>query len=111
MAYDEGLAQRIRDHLDRGHDPWEAKQMFGGLCFLVGGHMAFGVLGDEIMVRLGKENWADAIARPHARAMDFTGRSMKGLVYVGAAGLDADADLEDWLERGLAHARSLPPKR
>lgn len=111
MAYDEGLAHRIREHLDDLPDPWEEKKMFGGLCFMVRGHMAFGIVGEELMVRLGKSRWESALARPHAREMDFTGRSLKGMVYVGTQGIDADGDLGSWLEQGIANARELPPKK
>ena len=110
MAYDEGLAQRIRETLDDVDDPWEEKRMFGGLCFMVRGHMAFGVLGEDLMVRVGAERWTDALARAHAREMDFTGRSMKGMVYVGAEGTADDGELASWVEMGLLNARSLPAR-
>ncbi len=84
--------------------------MFGGLCFLCGGNMACGIVGDELMVRVGPEAWPDAVRRQHAREMDFTGRSMKGMIYVGAAGFAEDEDLATWVERGTTYARSLPPK-
>jgi hypothetical protein len=84
--------------------------MFGGLCFMVGGNMCFGVLGDEIMVRVGPDAYLEALGLPHAREMDFTGRSMRGMVYVDPDGISEDADLVTWLQRGLACARSLPPK-
>ncbi len=109
MAYDEQLADRIRraagDELGVGE-----KKMFGGLCFLLHGNMAFGVVGDELMVRVGPDAWAEALRQPHAREMDFTGRSMKGFVYVGVDGLAEDADLQAWLDRGVAFAGSLPAK-
>jgi TfoX/Sxy family transcriptional regulator of competence genes len=110
MAYDEGLAQRIRDHL--GDDPRiDERKMFGGLAFLSRGNLACGIVGDELMVRVGPDAWPDALARPHAREMDFTGRSMKGMVYVAVEGLAADDDLHAWIDRGLAYAQSQPPKR
>src|SRR5260370_29885199 len=61
--------------------------MFGGLCFLCRGNMACGIVGEELMVRVGPEAWPDALSQPHARAMDFTGRSMNGMVYVGVDGV------------------------
>ncbi len=79
MAYDEGLAQRIREALDDRPGIAERK-MFGGLCFTLNGNMACGVTGDELMVRVGPDKHAEALERPHARKMDFTGRPMKGLV-------------------------------
>ncbi len=75
-----------------------------------GGNMSFGVLGSEIMVRVGPDAYAAALQLPHAREMDFTGRSMRGMVYVDSNGISEDDDLEAWLQRGLAYARSLPPK-
>ncbi len=112
MAYDEGLAQRIRETLAHRDDVVE-KKMFGGLCFMVRGHMTCGVMSDkydDIMVRVGKDGFDDAISQLHAREMDFTGRSMKGMVYVAPEGFESDADLEAWVGRGVANAESLPAK-
>ena len=109
MAYDEGLAQRIRETLSDRDDVVE-KKMFGGLCFMVRGHMSCGIVKDELMVRVGKEAYEDALAQPHVREMDFTGRALKGMVYVAAEGFESDADLVAWVERGKANAESLPPK-
>ncbi|HKJ24126.1 MAG TPA: TfoX/Sxy family protein [Myxococcota bacterium] len=109
MAYDEGLAQRIREALEEREDVSE-KKMFGGLAFLLGGNMSVGIVGDELMVRVGPDAWASALAQPHAREMDFTGRAMKGFVYVAAEGVEDDGDLHGWVERGVAFAGSLPPK-
>lgn len=86
------------------------KKMFGGLCFLVGGNMCCGVVNEESMVRVGPEAYTECLAEPHAREMDFTGKPLQGLIYVAPAGLAADADLNDWVRRGLAFAGSLPPK-
>ncbi len=109
MAYDEALAERIRDLLTRRSDVAE-RRMFGGLCFLVGGHMACGIVGDELMVRVGPEAYEDRLARPHARVMDFTGRISKNMVYVGIQGFETAEALEDWVGAGVAFAGSLPPK-
>lgn len=84
--------------------------MFGGLCFMVNGNMCFGVVGSELMVRVGPEAYEATVSLPHAREMDFTGRSMRGMVYVAEAGLSEDDDLEVWLDRGLRFASHLPPK-
>jgi hypothetical protein len=109
MAFDEGLVERIR--AATGADPsMSERKMFGGLCFMSGGNMCFGVLGDEVMVRVGPDAYVEALGRPHVREMDFTGRSMRGMVFVDPAGIAEDDDLEGWLQRGLAFARSLPPK-
>lgn len=109
MAYDEGLAHRVREALSDRSDLTE-KKMFGGLCFLLGGNMAAGIVGDELMLRVGKDAYEDALARPHAREMDFTGRALKGMVYVGAEGFAEDTALEEWLGLAVAFAGSLPPK-
>ena len=81
-----------------------------GLAFLLRGNMCVGIVGSDLMVRVGPEAHDDALRRPHARPMDFTGRPMKGFVYVAAAGYESDADLRDWVARGVAFASSLPPK-
>jgi TfoX/Sxy family transcriptional regulator of competence genes len=109
MAYDEGLAHRLRELLEDREGIAE-KKMFGGLAFLLHGHMCCGVVGDELMVRVGPEAYADTLARPHAREMDFTGKPLRGMVYVATEGFDADGDLRAWVERGVAFASSLPPK-
>ena len=109
MAYDEGLAQRIRETLAETGGVVE-KKMFGGLAFMLGGNMCVGVNGDDLMVRVGPEAWAEALAQPHAREMDFTGKPLRGFVYVAPAGFESDADLEAWVERGVRFASSLPAK-
>ena len=109
MAFDEGLAQRIRELIEDEKGIVE-KKMFGGLCFLASDNMCCGIVGEELMVRVGPDAYAECLTRPHAREMDFTGRAMKGMVYVGVEGFEADEDLESWLRQGLAFAGSLPPK-
>ena len=109
MAFDEGLAQRIREALDEP-DGLSEKKMFGGLCFLVGGNMACGVIGEELMVRVGPDAYADSLEEPHAREMDFTGRALRGMVYVSAEGTEDDAELSAWVTRGANFAASLPVK-
>jgi TfoX/Sxy family transcriptional regulator of competence genes len=109
MAYDEGLAQRIREVVDEQQTVTE-KKMFGGLCFLASGNMCCGVVGDELMVRVGPDAYAECLDHPHAREMDFTGRAMRGMVYVSSDGIDEDEDLDAWVMRGLAFAESLPAK-
>jgi TfoX/Sxy family transcriptional regulator of competence genes len=110
MAYDEGLAARVRDILD-GVAGLAEKRMFGGLAFMVGGNMCCGVVGDELMVRVGPDAHDDALTQAHARPMDFTGRPMKGMVYVAPAGLKTAKALSAWVKRGLTFARSLPKKK
>ncbi|MFH1809891.1 MAG: TfoX/Sxy family protein [Pseudomonadota bacterium] len=108
MAYDEGLAERIREHVD-GFEPAERK-MFGGLSFLVAGNLACGVIKDELIVRVGPEHFGSALKKKHARAFDFTGRPMKGWVTVAPAGFEDDSDLASWVRMGLDFAATLPPK-
>lgn len=110
MAYEEALADRVREVLA----PREAvseRKMFGGLAFMVGGNMACGVMGTEIMVRLSREEAERALEAEHARRMDFTGKPMTGMIYVAEPGIAADADLAEWVEAGADHAASLPPKQ
>ena len=109
MAYDEKLADRVRDVL-AGEDGVTERKMFGGLAFMVGGHMACGIVGDDLMLRLGAEGAEQALEHAHVRPMDFTGRPMTGMVYVGPAGVRGGA-LRTWVGRAVAFARSLPPKQ
>ena len=109
MPYNEVLAQRIRATLTE-HDAVDEKKMFGGLTFMLNGNMCCGIIRDDLMVRVGPEQQADALAQPHARELDFTGRPMRGMVVVAAAGLDNDADLQAWVQRGVAFVSGLPAK-
>jgi hypothetical protein len=109
MPYDEGLAQRVRTALtdEAGVDE---KKMFGGLAFMLHGHMCCGVIKDTLMVRVGPEQYAAALARRHAHELDFTGRPMTGMVVVEPAGLASNAELGDWVGHGVRYASSLPPR-
>ena len=109
MAFDEGLAQRVREALAHRADLSE-RRMFGGLCFMLGGNMCCGIVGEELMLRVGPEAYQDVLSLPHAREMDFTGRAMRGMVYVGTEGLADDTRLNDWLTPAVAFAGSLPAK-
>ena len=108
MAYDEALADRVRDVFGPDSDLSERK-MFGGLAFMLRGHLCCGVVGDELMLRLGPDLAAEALRKPQVRPMDFTGRPMKGMVYVAPSGLRGRA-LRAWVEKAATHARSLPAK-
>ena len=108
MAYDEGLAARVRALLASRADVSERK-MFGGLTFMVGGNMRCGVNGDELIVRLDPGREDDALASPHARPMDLTGRRMRGFITVRPDGL-AGSHLDRWVHEAAARAGSLPPK-
>ncbi len=109
MPYDEQLAERVRA-VFQSEPGYTEKKMFGGVCFMVGGNMAVGVTGSDLMVRPGPDAFEAAMALPYARPMDFTGRPMKGFVYVESAGIATDAGMAEWVERGAAFARSLPAK-
>lgn len=109
MAFDEGLAQRVREALAHRADLSE-KKMFGGLCFLLGGNMCCGISGDDLMLRVGPEAYEEVLSRQYAREMDFTGRALRGMVYVGPPGLGTDAALAAWLEPAVGFAGGLPPK-
>jgi TfoX/Sxy family transcriptional regulator of competence genes len=100
VSYDEKLAARVRALLAKRDDVVE-KKMFGGLCFMVGGAMCCGLTKTDFMVRVGAEQYDEALAQPHVRPMDFTGRPLKGMVYVSPEGLRTNAALARWVRRGL----------
>jgi len=110
MAYDEDLAERIRE-LMAGEPGVTEKQMFGGLAFLLGGNMAVGASGQGgLMVRVPAEETEALVAEPHARPFEMRGREMQGWLRVDAEGLETEAELAPWVQRGVAYARSLPAK-
>lgn len=109
MAYDEGLSQRIREILV----DWpgiEERRMFGGIAFLFRGNMSVGVLKSDLMVRVGPENYDKALNQSHVRPMDFTGKPLKGFVYVDSSGYESDGQLAAWVQRGIDFASRLPAK-
>jgi TfoX/Sxy family transcriptional regulator of competence genes len=106
MAYDEALAARLRALLARRGGVAELK-MFGGLCYMLDGKMLVGVIGADLMVRVGPESYEEALARRHARPMDFTGRPLTGFVYVAPAGYRG-ASLGKWVEEAAAFVATLP---
>lgn len=110
MAYDEILAQRMNDYF-KGRDDVEVKKMFGGLCYMVSNHMCCGITGDTLMARVGPDAYAQSLAKKHVREMDFTGKSLKGMVYVSPEGISTDSDLQEWIGICEAFIRSLPPKK
>ncbi len=109
MAYDKGLARRVRKQMEI-LPGFAEKQMFGGLCFSIFGNMAVGVVDRELIVRVGPGAYAGAVKLPNARLFEFTGKPIKGWVTVSAGGIGADGELQSWLARGLDFAGSLPPK-
>lgn len=109
MPHDTRLAQRIRDAL-RGRAGVTEKKMFGGVAFLLDGYMFVGVAGDALMARVGPANDEAALRMQHVREMDFTGKPMRGYVFVDAPALASANDLNDWLQRAAAFVATLPPK-
>lgn len=109
MAYDEGLAHRMREMLGE-RDDIEEKQMFGGLSFMLNGNMSVGIIKDDLCVRADPDRFEELLTRPGAREFDFTGRPMKGWLMVGPEGLEDDDALRAWIEEGVSFAASLPPK-
>ena len=110
MAYDPGLAQRVREALGERHGVTE-KAMFGGLAFLVDGRMFVGIQDATLMARVGPERHDDALAVAHVRQMDFTGRPMKGYVYVDPPGLMEDKDLQAWVHWCVDFVAAMPGQR
>jgi len=109
MAYDEGLVERLREVFGDRRDIVE-KKMFGGLAFMLSGNMCCGVVGETLMARVGTAQYQAALSRPHAREMDFTGKSMNGFVYVDPQGFESDADLQSWVALCETFVSSLPRK-
>ncbi len=109
MAYSRDLADEIRNHIG-DHPGLNEKEMFGGIAFLIGGNMAVGVTGDELMVRVGKDAHDETVVLPGARVFDLSSRPMKGWLVIGADGISSRDDLEAWIERGVRFAESLPSK-
>jgi TfoX/Sxy family transcriptional regulator of competence genes len=103
MAYDEGLADRIRTEL-RGRDDVIEKKMFGGITFMVSGRMAVGVVHDDLMVRVGPNGHDDALMQPGTRPMDFTSKPMRGMVYVAPEAIATADALRQWLDRAVTVA-------
>ncbi|MCY4365832.1 MAG: TfoX/Sxy family protein [Chloroflexi bacterium] len=109
MAYDESLAHRVRKMLAPVGDITERK-MFGGLAFMLSGNMCCCIDKSNLVVRTGPHQYEDALEQLHARVFDFTGRPMRGFVYVEEEGLKDEAGLRDWVALSVKFAGSLPPK-
>lgn len=111
MAYDEELVNRIRELVATGPDVTE-KRMFGGLAFLVGGHMAVSASGKGgLLLRCDPAETEALLDKPHAGPFEMRGRVMEGWLRVDAEGVGTKRQLERWVARGVDYARSLPPKR
>lgn len=109
MAFDEEMVSRIRMGLMALGREAEERKMFGGLCFMVKGHMAVGITGDgqakngrgELMVRCGEGRAAGVLDNPHVRLCDFTGRIMKSILLIRPEGFETDDQLANWLALAL----------
>ena len=113
MAYDLVLAERIRQSL-AGTAGVAEKRMFGGLCYMVKGHMCCGVAGRDLVLRVGAARYGEVLRMPHARPMDLTGWPLKGFVYVSPKALATARALKKWIAFAVANVESLPhriPKR
>ena len=110
MSYDEGLAERLRESL-RSSPNISERKMFGGLAFMSRGYMFIGIVGDVLMARVGPDYYEQALLRSYVREMDFTGKPMKGYVFVDHQGYKEDSDLVDWVERSFRLVGTLPPKK
>ena len=110
MSYDEELAERVRAALGPVTGVTEIK-MFGGLCYTIGGNIAVGVTGEDPMVRMDPDAVDVALTEPGARPRDFTGKPKRGSLYVGPEGTGTTRSLQRWVDRGVALASSLPPKK
>ena len=109
MPYDDGLAHRVRTILESRGDINE-RSMFGGVGYMLNGNLVCGIHDDALIARVGPDAYTDALAETHAREMDFTGKPMRGLVFVDPPGTATDEALEAWLDRCLDFVGSLPPK-
>ncbi len=107
MPFDDKLANRVRKILEKIEGLSE-KKMFGGLCFLINGNMAFGLVNDDLMIRVEPESYEKMLSQPHVRKMDFTGKPLKGFLYIGVKGTESDKDLRKWVLKGIEFAMSLP---
>jgi TfoX/Sxy family transcriptional regulator of competence genes len=88
--------------LTRKHIKFEAKKMMGGLCYMINDKMTVGVMKEDLMVRVGQDQYAGALKKKGCRVMDFTGRPLKGFEYVNNKGIDLDDDLESWIDVAMA---------
>jgi TfoX/Sxy family transcriptional regulator of competence genes len=114
MPYDEQLAARLRVIFSE-YDGFETgdvveKKMFGGIAFMLAGHMGCGVANELLMVRVGPDQYEASLAEPHVREMDFTGKPLKGFIYVEPAGIKTKRQLTKWAARSAKFIATLPPK-
>lgn len=109
MAYDQNLANRVKAIL-KGRRSVTEQKMFGGLCFMVNGNMACGVEKNKLVVRVGPDDYEKLLKQKNVREMDFTGKPLKGFIYIQSKGLRRADYLKKWVDRGIQFAKSLPKK-
>ncbi len=109
MTYNQELGERLRKRMKPVRGAVE-KSMFGGIGFVLNGNMACGINKDDLIVRLNEADFEKALKQPHVRIFNMTGRPMKGWIMVASGGYASDKQLQDWIDRAVAYARSLPPK-
>ena len=109
MAYEEQLANRVRQALTR-RAIFEERAMFGGLAFMVRGHMCCGLVKNKLMIRVNPDAYDELLGEPGAQPMDFTGKPMRGFLYVTSAGISTRLALDRWIARALDFAESRPAK-
>lgn len=107
MAFDEHLADRIRNSLQQKRVLFHEKTMMGGLTFMVRDKMCVGIVKDDLMARIGKDKYEQALEKPGCREMNFTGKPMKGYVFLSPEAIDMDVDLEAWIDLSLNFNKTL----
>lgn len=109
MPYDQQLAERVKSKLENKDEISEIK-MFGGICFTLRGNMVCGIIKRDLVVRVGPDNYEHALDQPNVRKMDFTGKALKGFIFVNEPGTRTDESLAYWIESAIEYVRTLPPK-
>lgn len=109
MAFDEGVAQRVREMMTDVSSVTE-KKMFGGIAFMVNGNMCVGIVKDRLMLRVGPDQYEALLKKDFVLKMDFTGKPMRGFVYIQPEGFTEDNELKQWIEKALSFVFTLPPK-
>ena len=109
MAYDEKLAERISRIL-KGKRGLVEKKMFGGIAYMLKDKMFVGIAKNRLMVRVLNEKYEEYLKKPHAAEMDFTGRPLKGFLYISADGIKTEKQLSKWIDAGIEYVMKSPPK-
>ena len=110
MAYDEKLAEKISRIL-KGKRGLVEKEMFGGIAYMFKDRMFVGIAKNRLMVRVLNEKYEEYLKKPHAGEMDFTGRPLKGFLYISEEGIKTDKQLSKWIDRGIEYVMNSPPKK